>query len=101
MLAASPSRVYAFLIDSNGYVPAHNTRYTRPLTGDSEKDYEGNRTKRIFHDVASIAAARSTARYLVQQVRGDNDEVITDLSVPLMVRGKHWGAVRVGYRRAE
>lgn len=100
-LAASPSRQYAVVTDFNGYVPTHNTRYTRPLTGNAEKDYDGNRTNRMLHDVNSVAAARSTARYLMQQVRGDGNEMITDLSVPLMVGGKHWGTVRIGYRRAE
>jgi hypothetical protein len=100
-LAASPARQYAIITDHNGYVPTHNTRYTRPLTGNPEKDYEGNRTKRLLHDVEAVHAARSTARYLLQQVRGDNNEMISDLSVPLMVRGKHWGTVRIGYRRAE
>lgn len=101
VLAASPARQYAIITDGNGYVPSHNTRHTRPLTGNAEKDYDGNRTKRMLHDLPSITAARSTARYLLQQVRGDNGEMISDLSVPLMVRGKHWGTVRIGYRRAE
>ena len=100
-LARSSSLQYAIVTDSNGYVPAHNTRYTRPLTGDASKDYLGNRTKRLLVDPASIAAARSTARYLIQQTRGDAGEPISDLSVPVMVRGKHWGCVRIGYRRAE
>jgi hypothetical protein len=101
VLAASPARQYAIVTDFNGYVPAHNTRYSRPLTGDPEKDYEGNRTKRLLHDVEAVHAARSTARYLLQPARGDNGEPLSDLSVPLMVRGKHWGTVRIGYRRAE
>jgi hypothetical protein len=26
---------------------------------------------------------------------------MADLSVPIFVQGKHWGAVRIGYRRLE
>lgn len=100
-LARSPALQYAIVTDINGYVPAHNTRYTRPLTGDATKDYLGIRTKRLLIDPVSIAAARSSARYLIQQTKGDAGEVISDLSVPVVVRGKPWGCVRIGYRRAE
>jgi len=27
--------------------------------------------------------------------------VIYEISVPVMVRGQHWGCVRIGYRRIE
>ena len=26
---------------------------------------------------------------------------LADLSVPILVRGRHWGAVRIGYRNVE
>jgi len=29
---------YAIVTDSNGYVPAHNTRFAQPLTGNTEQD---------------------------------------------------------------
>lgn len=99
-LAASPQQIYAIVTDINGYVPAHNTRFTRPLTGDDAKDAVGNRTKRLLNDPQSFAAARSTARYLLQKVRGDDGEPHYDLSVPLTIRGKHWGTARIGFRRA-
>ncbi|MBC7974211.1 MAG: hypothetical protein H7138_04445 [Myxococcales bacterium] len=89
------------MTDSNGYVPAHNTRFTQPLTGKPDKDYANNRTKRLLGDLASLRAARSEARYLLQRTALETGEVIYDLSVPIMVRGKHWGCARIGYRRAE
>lgn len=92
---------YAIVTDTNGYVPAHNTRFTQPLTGKPDKDYANNRTKRLLGDLASLRAARSEARYLLQRTALETGEVIYDLSVPIMVRGKHWGCARIGYRRAE
>jgi methyl-accepting chemotaxis protein len=92
---------YAIVTDSNGYVPAHNTRFTQPLTGIPDKDYTNNRTKRLLGDPASLRAARSKARYLLQRTTLETGDVIYDLSVPIMVRGKHWGCARIGYRRAE
>jgi methyl-accepting chemotaxis protein len=92
---------YAIVTDSNGYVPAHNTKFTQPLTGSAAQDYINNRTKRILGDPASLVAARSEARYLIQRTRIETGDVIYDLSVPITVRGRHWGCARIGYRRTE
>jgi methyl-accepting chemotaxis protein len=92
---------YAILTDINGYVPVHNTRFAQALTGNSEQDFINNRTKRMLGDNASLAAARSEARYLIQRVKLETGDVIYDLSVPVIVRGKHWGCARIGYRRTE
>jgi len=64
-------------------------------------DLVNNRTKRIFNDRVGLLAARSTAPFLVQRYQRDTGEDLVDLSVPLYVRGKHWGAVRVSYRPAD
>lgn len=90
--------VFVILVDRNGYLPSHNLKYCQPLTGDKEKDAVGNRTKRIFNDRTGITAARSTRPYLLQEYMRDNGEVMKDLSVPVRVKGRHWGAVRFGYR---
>jgi methyl-accepting chemotaxis protein len=100
-LARATGLQYAIVTDINGYVPAHNTRFSQPLTGVAAQDYVNNRTKRIFGDLASIIAARSEAKYLLQRVKLETGDIIYDLSVPVMVKGKHWGCVRIGYRRVE
>jgi len=92
---------YAIVTDVNGYVPAHNTRFTQPATGQPDKDYLNNRTKRMLGDPASLRAARSEARFLLQRIELETGDVIYDLSVPITIRGKHWGCARIGYRRAE
>lgn len=100
-LARSNAFQYAIVTDSNAYVPAHNSRFAQPLTGDLAQDYDHNRTKRLLSDAASLTAARSEARYFIQRVRTDSGDTISDLSVPVVVRGKHWGCARIGYRRGE
>jgi methyl-accepting chemotaxis protein len=100
-LGRSPLFQYAILTDINGYIPAHNARFAQALTGNMAQDYIYNRTKRMMGDVASLAAARNEARYLAQRVRLETGDVIFEVSVPVMVRGKHWGCARIGYRRAE
>ena len=97
----SASIVYAVLVDRNGYLPTHNLQYAQPLTGNLANDLVNNRTKRIFNDKTGLAAARSQAPYLVQRYLRDTGEAMGDLSVPVYVRGAHWGAVRIGYRAAE
>ena len=100
-LGKSPGFQYAIVTDINAYVPAHNTRFAQPLTGNPQQDYINNRTKRLLGDVPSLLAARSEARYLIQRTRLETGEVVYDVSVPVVVRGKHWGCARIGYRRAE
>lgn len=100
-LSRSAAMQYAIITDINGYVPAHNTRFAQPLSGVTAQDYVNNRTKRIFGDLASLTAARNEAKFLIQRVKLETGDMIYDLSVPIMVRGKHWGCARIGYRRSE
>jgi methyl-accepting chemotaxis protein len=97
-LAKSPVMIYAVMVDKFGYLPTHNVRYSQPLTGNLAMDLVNNRTKRIFNDRTGIAAARNVAPFLIQRYQRDTGEVMADLSVPVMVAGSHWGAVRLGYR---
>jgi methyl-accepting chemotaxis protein len=89
--------LFSICVDSNGYAPCHNLRYTQPLTGDPEIDKNSNRTKRIFNDRTGIRCARNTDGFLLQTYRRDTGEILNDLSMPLFFNGRHWGAIRVGY----
>jgi len=89
--------VFAVLVDSNGYLPTHNTKYSKPLTGDKEKDKVGNRTKRLFNDPVGIAAAKNEKELLKQVYARDTGEKMWDISAPVMVNGKHWGGFRIGF----
>lgn len=87
---------YAVGVDDNGYVPTHNTKYQLPVTGIPEKDLAGNRTKGMYNDTVGLAAARNLEPSLQQIYKRDTGEVMWDVSSPVMVKGKHWGAFRVG-----
>jgi methyl-accepting chemotaxis protein len=97
-LSRSGSLLYALTSDENGYVPTHNRQYSQPLTGNLAVDLVNNRTKRIFGDMTGFAASRNEAPFLSQIYKRDTGEEIGDMSVPIVVRGKHWGCVRVGYK---
>ncbi len=86
-------------VDVNGYLPTHNSRYSRPLTGIGDTDTKWNRTKRLFSDRTGLAAAHNKEPYLLQRYSRDTGEVMSDLSVPVIIRNRHWGAIRIGYRQ--
>jgi methyl-accepting chemotaxis protein len=98
VLTRSQALVFAVLVDKNGYLPTHNVRYSQPLTGNLAVDLVNNRTKRIFNDRTGLAAAKSGAPFLIQRYQRDTGETMVDLSVPVFIRGTHWGAVRLGFR---
>jgi len=89
-----------FIVDRNGYVPTHNSSFSKPLTGYPYVDIKINRTKRMFNDRAGLAAARNEKPYLMQPYQSDaGSTTLTDMSVPITIQGRHWGAVRVVYKR--
>jgi methyl-accepting chemotaxis protein len=98
-LAMHPAFVFAVLNDDHGYIPTHNLKYSKPLTGNYDIDLVGNRTKRIFDDTTGIKAATNKDKpFLLQSYRRDTGEIMHDISVPVYVFGKHWGAVRIGFK---
>jgi methyl-accepting chemotaxis protein/methyl-accepting chemotaxis protein-2 (aspartate sensor receptor) len=96
--AAEPWIAFAISANRDGYVPTHNDKFCQPLTGDPKKDLVGNRTKRIFDDRVGRTVGSNTEPYALQIYRRDTGEIMFDLSVPIMVRGRHWGGFRIGYR---
>lgn len=89
--------VFAVLVDRNGYLPTHNLKYSQPLTGDQAKDRTGNRTKRMFNDEVGLKAAKNLKELLQQVYFRDTGERMWDISAPVFVNGKHWGAFRIGF----
>ena len=89
--------LFAICVDNNGYCPCHNLRYTKPLTGNMEQDKNNNRTKRIFNDRTGLRSARNTDGFLLQTYRRDTGEILNDMSFPIFINNKHWGAIRIGY----
>jgi methyl-accepting chemotaxis protein len=90
--------LFVIAVDKNGYLPTHNSKYSKPLTSNPDYNAKNNRTKRLFNDRTGLAAARNTKPFLLQEYSRDTGEQLADLSVPLYINGKHWGAIRIGYR---
>ncbi|WP_374486241.1 methyl-accepting chemotaxis protein [Zoogloea sp.] len=98
LLDGNSEMVYAISTDRNAYVPTHNKRFSQALTGDYDKDFVGNRGKRIFDDPVGKQCGRHEMPFLIQTYRRDTGEIMHDISAPIYVNGRHWGGFRIGYR---
>ncbi len=84
------------LVDENGYCPTHHKKFSRPPTGNLKEDITWSRDKRIYNDPTGLAAARNTeSKSLFQTYKRDTGEFLNDISMPIYIRGRHWGAVRL------
>lgn len=97
IIQKNPFMAYAICTDINGYVPTHNNKFAKALTGDYEKDLVNNRSKRVFNDRTGSRCGSHTKALLLQTYKRDTGEIMHDLSVPIFVKGRHWGGFRIGY----
>jgi hypothetical protein len=100
-VAKSASIVYANVYDLNCYNPTHNQRYAAQPTGNPAVDLINSRQKWINQNHTGMLAARNKAPFLIQRYQRDTGETLQEIAVPLYVRGKHWGNVRMAFRVAE
>lgn len=75
--------VFVIACDHYGYVPTHNNAFSQPLTGDYDKDFVGNRSKRIFDDRTGSRCGSHQQTMLLQTYMRDTGEIMHDLSVPI------------------
>jgi methyl-accepting chemotaxis protein len=89
--------IYAVILDVNGYVPTHHTKFSRAPTGNYEIDVLHSRNRRIFNsNEMEIRRAKNTTPMLLQTNIRDTGEILTDISFPIHVDSKHWGAFIIG-----
>ena len=90
--------VFAIACTPEGYVPTHNQAFSKAPTGDPEHDRLHCRSKRLFNDRTGRRCGSHEQPLLLQTYMRDTGELMHDLSVPISVRGRHWGGLRLGYR---
>ena len=87
-----------------GYLPTHNPNYRLPQGKDPVWNNANCRNRRLFNDRAVRKVAANTRPFLLQTYRrdmgGGNFVLMKDLSSPIHVRGRHWGAFRMGFRQS-
>jgi methyl-accepting chemotaxis protein len=100
--SADPRIVFCVAWAKGGYLPTHNPNYSQPQGNDPVWNAAHCRNRRVYNDRAVKKVAHNTKRFLLQTYRrnmgGGNFMLIKDLSAPIFVRGRHWGAFRVGFR---
>jgi methyl-accepting chemotaxis protein len=102
LLSADPRITFCAAVDRNGYLPTHNKIYSKPQGPDPVWNTGNCRNRRIFNDRTGLSAGRSTRPLLLQTYRrdmgGGNYVLMKDASVPIIVRGRHWGGFRIGFK---
>jgi methyl-accepting chemotaxis protein len=101
---SDPRIVFCVAWAKGGYLPTHNPNYRRPQGNDPVWNNANCRNRRLFNDRAVKKVAANTRPFLVQTYRrdmgGGNFVLMKDLSSPIFVRGRHWGAFRMGFRES-
>jgi methyl-accepting chemotaxis protein len=97
-----PRVVFCVAWAKGGYLPTHNPNYRLPQGPDPVWNNANCRNRRLFNDRAVKKVAANTKPFLLQTYRrdmgGGNFVLMKDLSSPIRVRGRHWGAFRMGFR---
>jgi len=100
---SDPRIIFCVAWARGGYLPTHNPNYRQPQGKDPVWNAAHCRNRRLFRDRAVQKVARNTKPFLLQTYRrdmgGGNFVLMKDLSSPIWVRGRHWGAFRIGYRQ--
>jgi methyl-accepting chemotaxis protein len=104
-LQKSDSRiVFCVAWAKGGYLPTHNPNYCLPQGKDPVWNNANCRNRRLFNDRAVKKVAASTRPFLLQTYRrdmgGGNFVLMKDVSAPIIIRGRHWGAFRLGFRQS-
>lgn len=93
-----PEFIYAIAVDRNGYAPAHHAKVSQALTGDLSVDLVKSRHRRFFKSNRQERRRCSHQNaFLLQTYIRDTGEILNDLSIPLYINGKHWGALIMGF----
>ena len=102
MLGADRRVVFCVTVDRNGYLPTHNRVFSKPQGKDPAWNNANCRNRRLFNDRTGLRAAQNTKPFLLQTYRRDMGGgqfiLMKDLSTPIVVKGRHWGGLRLGYR---
>lgn len=100
-LSFSERVVFCAPIDRNGYIPTHNSKFSKPQGSDATWNAANCRNRRIFNDRVGKAAGNNLSPFLVQTYQRDMGQgrkvPMMDVSAPIYVGGRHWGGLRLAY----
>jgi methyl-accepting chemotaxis protein len=91
--------IYALPTDVNGYIAVHHSNVSAAMTGDPQVDIVNSRHQRIYFTVETEKRrSRNTEPFLFQTYMRDTGEILNDLAMPILVQGRHWGAIVTGFK---
>jgi len=97
-----PRVVFCAAVDDNGYLPTHNLKFSLPQGPDPVWNAANCRNRRVFNDRTGLGAGQNVRAFLLQTYRRDMGGgvfvLMKDASAPILVNGRHWGGLRMGYR---
>lgn len=97
-LQEKPDFAYAVAANTDGYVPVHHANVSRPRTGNPDEDNTYSRNMRKYFDTrAEQRRCTHESPFLLQTFIRDTGQILNDLSIPLYVGGRHWGALIMGF----
>ncbi|OAN81292.1 hypothetical protein A8B78_09105 [Jannaschia sp. EhC01] len=102
VLDMSDRIIFCAAVDVNGYLPTHNKAFSAPQGEDEVWNAAHCRNRRIFDDRVGLKSGKNTAPFLMQtylrDMGGGQHVLMKDVSAPIMVRGRHWGGLRMGLK---
>ncbi len=93
-----PGSIYVLAVDRNGYLASHHSEFSQPMTGNPEKDLLNSRHQRIFlSNNCEKRRCSHTSPLLMQTYMRDTGQILNDLSMPIYIDKRHWGALIIGF----
>lgn len=93
--------VFCAPIDENGYLPTHNRKFSQPQGADPVANAAQSRNRRFFKDRVGLGAGRNRNPFAVhtyeRDMGGGRMVPMMDVSAPIVVKGRHWGGLRLAY----
>lgn len=100
-LSFSDRVVFCAPIDRNGYIPTHNSKFSKSQGSDPVWNAANCRNRRIFNDRVGLIAGQNRNSFLIQTYQRDMGHgrkmPMIDVSAPVVVGGRHWGGLRLAY----
>jgi methyl-accepting chemotaxis protein len=102
VMALDPRMVFCAVTDHNLLIPTHIPAYRQKHGPDPIWNAAHGRNRRKYEDKTARGALSSTQPFLLQTYRrdmgGGQFALMKDVSAPITVAGRRWGALRVCYR---
>ncbi len=89
---------FAILMDKNGYVPIHNSKYSQLPTNNYARDVIYSRSQRNFYayeGIKKILDYQGDSAHK-ELYRRDTGEILWNIGAPVRIYGKQWGSFIIG-----